>query len=210
MENPAQTEDTAADPEPGPHYAYRPSLMGAPFEFRLAGDAFHWRKGRIEGHAPYDRIRRIRLSFRPATMQTYRFLAEVWPQGGPKLLISSTSWRSIIEQERLDDAYAPFLKELHRRIAAAGGRTIFDAGNPPLLYWPGVVIFVGISLAMAALTIRAVQEQAWGAAAFIGGFLALFLWQAGNFFRRNRPLRYDPMALPDAVLPRTTKTEHLA
>jgi hypothetical protein len=209
MENPAPRAD-AADAAPDPYYVYRPSLMGAPFEFRLAGDAFHWRKGRIEGRASYDRIRRIRLSFRPATMQTYRFLAEVWPQGGPKLLISSTSWRSIIEQERLDDGYAAFLKELHRRIAAAGGPTVFEAGTSPLLYWPGVVIFVGASLGMAALTVRAVQVQAWGAAAFIGAFLTLFLWQAGGFFRRNRPVRYDPMALPEAVLPRTTRTEHLA
>ncbi len=28
-------------------YAYKPSLMGAPFEFRLAPDALEWRKGRI-------------------------------------------------------------------------------------------------------------------------------------------------------------------
>ncbi len=210
MENPAQTDEPAADPEPDRTYAYRPSLMGAPFEFRLARDAFHWRKGRFEGHAPYDRIRRIRLSFRPITMQTYRFLAEVWPQGGPKLTISSTSWRNLVEHERLDVAYVAFITELHRRIAAAGGRTVFDAGTPPLVFWPGVVIFVGVSLAMAALTVRAIQVQAWGAAAFIGGFLALFLWQAGGFFRRNRPGRYDPMALPEAVLPRTTRTEHLA
>ena len=54
-------------------YAYKSSLMGAPFEFRLAPDALEWRKGGIAGRTPYGRIRRIRLSFRPMTMQNYRF-----------------------------------------------------------------------------------------------------------------------------------------
>ena len=51
-----------------PSYAYKSSLMGAPFEFRLAADALEWRKGTYAGSTPYDRIRRIRLSFRPMTM----------------------------------------------------------------------------------------------------------------------------------------------
>ena len=37
---------------------------------------------------------------------------------------------------------------------------------------------------------------------YIGAFLALFLWQAGNYFRRNRPGRYTPQALPPELMPR--------
>ncbi len=85
-----------------PSYAYKSSLMGAPFEFRLAADALEWRKGTYAGRTPYDRIRRIRLSFRPMTMQNYRFLTEVWVADGPKLQIASTSWKSIFEHERFD------------------------------------------------------------------------------------------------------------
>src|SRR5215510_3964585 len=35
-------DDTASAP---PDYAYKPSLMGAPMEFRLAEDALEWRRG---------------------------------------------------------------------------------------------------------------------------------------------------------------------
>jgi hypothetical protein len=52
------------------------------------------------------------------------------------------------------------------------------------------------------LVMRALQVNAKGGAAFIGGFLALFLWQGGNFFRRNRPGRYSPEALPADLLPK--------
>ena len=170
--------------------------MGAPFEFRLAADALEWRKGTYAGRTPYDRIRRIRLSFRPMTMQNYRFLTEVWVADGPKLQIASTSWKSIFEHERFDAAYRTFVTELARRAGAAGGRASFDTGSPALLYWPGVVVFIGASLALAALFVRALQEAAWSGAAFIAAFLGLFFWQAAcsssatgreNSIRHRRP-----------------------
>ena len=36
----------------------------------------------------------------------------------------------------------------------------------------------------------------------IAAFLGLFLWQAGAFFHRNRPGKFDPAAVPPQVLPR--------
>jgi len=183
-------------------YAYKPSLMGAPFEFRLTPDALVWSRGRQSGRTPYGLIRRIRLCFRPMTMQNYRFLAEVWTADGPKLQIASTSWKSLVEHERFDAGYRAFVTELSRRVGAAGGHTLFQAGSPVVLYWLGMVVFLGASFALAALIVRALQVEAWGGAAFIAAFLAFFLWQAGTFFHRNRPGTFRPDAVPPAVLPK--------
>lgn len=183
-------------------YAYKPSLMGAPFEFRLTPLALEWRKGGSSGRTPYGRIRRIRLGFRPMTMQNYRFLTEVWVTDGPKLQIASTSWKSLVEHERFDAGYRAFVTELCRRVGGAGGQTLFQTGSPFILYWLGVIVFVGASLVLAALIVRALQVAAWSGAAFIAGFLALFLWQAGAFFHRNRPGVFPSNAVPQAVLPR--------
>jgi hypothetical protein len=197
----------AADDLPGgdasgdPAYAFKPSLMGAAMEFRLAADAFEWRKGGYAGRAPYDQIRRVRMSFRPMTMQNFRFVTEVWPANGPKLQIASTSWKSLVEHERFDANYRAFVAELCRRIGAAGGQTVFETGTPPFIYWPGIAIFAGASLALAGLIVRALMTQAWGGAAFIAAFLGLFLWQAGTIFHRNRPGTFRPDAVPPQVLP---------
>jgi hypothetical protein len=182
-------------------YAYKPALMGAPFEFRLTPTGLEWRKGRHSDCIPYGRIRRLRLSFRPANMQSYRFLAEIWATGAPKLPISSTSWRSMMELQRHDAEYAAFIAELHRRMAAAGSTASFEAGSPPVIYWMGAVVFAAVCLALAALAVRGLQEGAFAAAANVGGFLALTLWQLGTFFRRNRPATYRPDALPAQVMP---------
>jgi hypothetical protein len=189
------------DAPPAATYSYKPSLMGAPFEFRLTDSALEWSKGRHADRVPYDRIRRLRLSFRPVTMQTHRFQAEIWPTGGPKLLVASTSWRSMVDQERHDAPYRDFIVELHRRIAAHGGQPSFEAGAPAPIFWIGLVVFAGASLALAALVVRALEIGAWSGAAIVGGFLALFLWQVGAFLARNRPATYRPDALPPQVLP---------
>ena len=199
---PMTAADTIDSETSDPVYGYKPSLQGAPFEFRLAADALEWRRGRQAGRAPYGAIRRNRLSFRPVTMQNYRFLAEIWPASGSKLQIASTSWRSMMEQERLDAPYRAFITELSRRVGAAGGAALLQIGSPPLLYWPGLVLFAAASLAIAALAVRALQQQAWSGAAFVAAFLALFLWQAGGFFRRNRPRLYRADAVPADIMPR--------
>jgi len=64
------------------------------------------------------------------------------------------------------------------------------------------VLFAAASLAIAALGVRALQQQAWSGAAFVAAFLALFLWQAGGFFRRNRPRLYRADAVPADIMPR--------
>jgi hypothetical protein len=190
--------------------------MGAGFEFRLAIDALEWRRGGQAGRVPYDRIRRVRLSFRPMTMQNYRFLTEVWPASGPKLQIASTSWKSLVEHERFDASYRAFVIELCRRVGAARDLAAFESGSPAWIYWPGLAVFVAASLGLAGLIVRALMTEVWSGAAFVAAFLALFLWQAGNLFRRNRPGTFRPDAVPPQVLPtvqaglRTTSTEHLA
>ena len=78
----------------------------------------------------------------------------------------------------------------------------FECGRSPLLFWPGFVAIVGVALGLAALIVRALQAGAIGGAAFIGVFLALFLWQGGNFVRRNRPGVYRPGALPAELMPK--------
>jgi len=183
-------------------YSYRPSLLGAAWEFKLAGDGLNWAAGRKTGHIPLRNFRRLRMSYRPASMQSHRFMTELWAEGAPKLEILSSSWKSVVELQRLDRPYTAFVGELHRRIALAAAPARFEQGSNPLLYWPGLAAFVGVALGLALLVVRALQVEAKGGALFVGVFLLLFLWQGGNFFRRNRPGLYRPDALPADLMPK--------
>jgi hypothetical protein len=182
-------------------YSYRPSLLGAPWEFTLSGETLAFRVGHKAGQVDLRKISRVRLSFRPIAMQSQRFLAEIWADGAPKLEICSSSWKSMIEQERLDGPYATFIAELHQRLAQAGVPARYERGSNRLFYWPGLAIFAGLSFVLGALTAIELRAQSWDAAAIVAAFLLFSLWQAGNFFRRNRPGLYRAGALPAAVIP---------
>ena len=186
----------------GASYAYRPSLLGAAWQFKLTDDGIDWVAGRRSGHIPYRDVRRVRMSFKPANMQSQRFVTEIWAEGAPKLAIVSSSWKSMFEQERLDRSYSAFVAELHRRVVQAEMPVRFDRGGNPLLYWPGLFAFASLMIVLAVLIVRALQADALGGAAFIAAFLALFLWQGGNFISRSRPGVYRPDALPAALMPK--------
>lgn len=194
--------DSAHDADEAHTYSYRPSLLGATFEFKISGDGLDFVSGRRSGHVPFRNIRRIRMSYKPTSMQSHRFLTEIWAEGAPKLEIISSSWKSMVEQERRDKPYAAFVAELHRRVAAARAPISFERGTSPFIYWPGVALLAGASLGLAVLAVRALQSGATGSAVLILLFLLVFLWQGGNFFRRNRPARYDPATLPPELMPK--------
>src|SRR5687767_6583742 len=55
--------DDAAIDGSDPTYAYKPSLMGAPWEFSLTVEGLAWQLGRRSGLIRYDQVRRVRLAF---------------------------------------------------------------------------------------------------------------------------------------------------
>ena len=183
-------------------YTFRPSLLGAPWQLKLADDGIEWMTGQRTGRVAYRSVRRLRMSFKPASMQSQRFITEVWAEGAPKLQIISVSWKSMVEQERLDKPYAAFVAELHRRLEQAAAPVRYEQGTNPLRYWPGLVVFVGVALGLIVLIVRALLINEWSGAAFIGAFLALFFWRIGPYFRRNRPGFYRAEAPPAALLPK--------
>ena len=183
-------------------YEYKPSIMGAPSQFKLTPEGLEWSVGRGSGLVPYGDIRRVRMSFRPAHMQSQRYITTLWADGAPKLKIVSTSWKSIMHQERFDKLYSAFIAELHKRIAQSGATARFEQGTNPFIYWLGVIAFAGLNVALAGLIVRALQADAKGGAAFIVAFMLLFLWQGGDFIRRNRPGVYRPDAPPQLLMPK--------
>jgi len=184
-----------------PVYAFKPSLLGSGVEFRLTPAALEFTAGSRNGRVFYRDIRRLRLSYRPTSVQSARYLTEIWPIGAGRLQIASTSRRTLMEAERHDAAYAAFVRDLAGRVAAANPAAEIAAGTLPLVYWPGVAVFAVLAVAMLMLAVRAVQTEQWAGAAIVIGFWAVFLWQIGLFFWRNRPRRCRGDDLPADILP---------
>lgn len=185
----------------GPHYSYRPSLIGPPLDLRLKPHALAWSLGSRTGEIPYSDIRKIQLMFRPGTVQNGTFVCYIWPASSPKVTITSSSRRSMVDVTRQDAPYRDFIVALHRHLANSGAPPEYVRGVKPYVYWPGIAIMAVASLGFAMLIVRALQTQAWAGAGFIAAFLGLFLWQLGGYFRRNRPGDYRADNVPVELLP---------
>jgi len=194
----SETEESEGDPS----YSYKPGLVSAPLMLWLRRGGLEFRSTYANGFIPYDRIRRVRLMYRPATMQGYRFTTEIWSTGAPKLQVVSTTWGGLALQQRLDASYATFVTELHRRLAAAGSKAQFRRGMASIAFAFGTAVVAAVVFAFLMLMFQAAQLSDWRSSAVIAAIFAVFAWQLGNFFVRNRPGDYRPEAIPPQLLPR--------
>ncbi len=193
--------DTAQPAAPATRYAYKASLIGAAHEFELTDQGLSWHIGGRTSLWPYAEIAAVRLSFRPVSMQSRRFRADIGHNSGRRVAILSTSWQTAALQAPQDQGYRSFIGELHRRMARAGSRAALTAGLGPGIYAAAIALLMVFAVAMAALSVRALSTGEFAGAAFVLGFAALFAWQVGGFVRRNRPQAYSFDHLPEAVLP---------
>jgi hypothetical protein len=201
LPKPPQDQVTISGDGAPVRYAYKASLMGSAHQFELRDDGLSWRVAGKSGVWPYAGIAAIRLSYRPVSMQSRRFRADIDRSGAGRLAIVSTSWQTAALMAPQDRDYRTFITQLHRRMAEAGSKAALSGGLRPGIYAAAVVLLVLVGIAIAGLFVRAVATGEFAGALFLVGFTALFGWQIGSFVRRNRPRAYSFDHLPEALLP---------
>jgi hypothetical protein len=182
-------------------YAYKASLIGAAHQFELTDQGLSFRFGGRSGVWPYAEIAAIRLSYRPVSMQSRRFRADIHHASGARLAILSTTWQTAALMAPQDKDYRSFIVQLHEQMAKAGSRAALSGGLGAKTYAAALALLALLGTAMAGLLVRAIATGEFAGALFIVGFTALFGWQVGGFVRRNRPLAYGFDHLPEALLP---------
>jgi hypothetical protein len=206
----AAREPGAPDGSPetasGIRYAYKASLIGAAHRFELTDEGLSWHVGSRSGVWPYAWISAIRLSYRPVSMQSRRFRADI-ESASPestnlgRIAILSTTWQTAALMAPQDHDYRAFIIALHARMKEAASNAMLTGGLRRPIYVVAVVLLALVGIAMAGLFIRAIATGEWAGVLFLVGFAALFAWQIGGFVNRNRPRAYTFDDLPKALLP---------
>jgi hypothetical protein len=186
---------------PASRYAYKASLIGAAHLFELTDEGLSWRIAGKSGVWPYAGISAIRLSYRPVSMQSRRFRADIDNMSGGRIAILSTTWQTAALMAPQDQDYRTFIAGLHQRMEQAGSTATLVGGLGPRIYAAAIALLTLVAIAMAGLFVRALATSEFAGALFLVGFAALFGWQIGGFIRRNRPRGYSFGHLPDALLP---------
>jgi hypothetical protein len=193
--------DLSNEAFPDVRYAYKASLVGAAHQFELTGEGLSWRIAGRSGIWPYAGISAIRLSYRPVSMQSRRFRADIQNADGGRIAILSTSWQTAALMVPQDRDYRAFITQLHARLAQAGSRAVLIGGLTQRMHAAALVFLALVAIAILGLLVRALATGEFAGALFLVGFAALFGWQIGGFVGRNRPQVYTFDRLPQALLP---------
>lgn len=182
-------------------YAYKPSLVGMARQFELRDEGL-W--SQVSGRAdiwPYDRIAVLNLSYRPVSMQSRRFRADIVHANGRHVRLYSTTWQTVALMAPQNDSYRAFILELHRRLGEAKAPVTLLGGINPTVYLIGQCLAALVGIAMLGLIVRGAMVGEFVGLLFLLGFAAIFAWQIGGFLRRNRPQFYTLDHLPKDLLP---------
>ncbi|NOJ45014.1 hypothetical protein [Bradyrhizobium archetypum] len=192
---------TAGEGSSSTRYTYKGSLIGSAHELELTDHGLSWEAPGKYGIWSYADIAGVRLSYRPVSMQSRRFRADIEHNSGQRLAIFSTSWQTVALMVPQDREYRAFIEQLHRRLKAAGGPVALVGGIGPIAYAGGCLLLALVAIAVAALLARAVATGEFAGALFLLGFAALAGWQMGGFIWRNKPQLYTFDELPQTLLP---------
>jgi hypothetical protein len=176
-------------------------LLGAACRFELTDEGLSWHVAGRAGMWPYASITKIRLSYRPISMQSRRFRADISGSQGRAIPVISVTWQSAALVAPQDDPYRSFIARLHERIAQADGKPMLLAGLKPIVYNLGLIAVALVGISMLGLFVRAAMVGSYAGMLFLVGFAALFGWQIGGFLMRNKPRIYTLDGVPADLLP---------
>ncbi|MFL6836875.1 MAG: hypothetical protein ACJ8FZ_06155 [Bradyrhizobium sp.] len=182
-------------------YAYKASLIGSAHQFELTDAGLSWRIAGRSGVWDYADIAAVRLSYRPVSMQSRRFRADIENINGGRIAVLSTTWQTVSLMAPQDHGYRAFIVELHRRMQEAGSKASLTGGVGQAAYAATLALLALLVVAMAGLLMRALFTGEFLGALFLVGFAALFVWQIGGFVKRNKPRTYSFDHLPETLLP---------
>src|SRR4051794_41817566 len=118
-------------------YVYKASLIGSAHRFELMEDGLSWHVGGKSGVWHYPDIAAIRLSYRPVSMQSRRFRADIRHVNGQRVSVLSTTWQTVTLMTPQDKDYRALIIELHRRLEGAGAGGVLVGGVETGLYAAG-------------------------------------------------------------------------
>jgi hypothetical protein len=190
------------DSTDAPVYTARANAFVEVRTYRLTEDALTWEEeGKPLDGAFFDQIAEVRLAYAPTRVVTRRYRAQVILKAGGMAELSNMSYRGFADFEDRSAAYVAFVTELHRRLAAEGQNVRYRGGNSPLGYVANLLItaftFLGLGAVLLLIPIVALPGIVIVKLAIIAAFVPTLV----RFIQRARPIAYDPLNIPRALLP---------
>lgn len=195
--------------------------MKSPVAFQYRGNVFQQSRtvsltptdlriryeGGREALLPLSQIAKVDLMVRTSPAHGVAFICRVWKANAlfPSLTLGSKSYRGFNDFEAKDTSYRAFVTQLHETISKTNPGCRFEVTVPESALLAALLshLHLGVPVVfvvfLAALVIAGDIPAAVAAAVAAAiGCVAYAFWG----MRKLGPWRYDPSAVPEAMLPR--------
>lgn len=183
-------------------YTYRQSILTKPWTFSLTDDALSFQEDQRPAIViPYSQIKQVKPKFDPTRVQLNRHVIDVQLTNGRSYKIASMSYQGISDFTDQAAQYSRFIKAFHERLAHANQTLQYKKGISQLGYVAsvGMLVFLILLLIVAVGFILTGTVNAVILIKFV--LLIIFIPTLLKYIRRNKPGTYDPLDLPEDVLP---------
>lgn len=175
-----------------PTHSYRPNIFVPERTFRLEDGALAWSDGRVAGRLKLAEIARLRVYAMPASLVPGLRRCIVRRKGGGKVVIGSTHYLHLGVTEDRAATWAPFVRALIERTAAANPAVILVSGQAWAMWAMWVLLTVGSLLVLAGMLAVLVEGEFPLGALVSVAVVAAFLPLCWRMVARGRPRTVDP------------------
>jgi hypothetical protein len=149
----------------------------------------------------YGEVKELRLLYDPARAAPNRFRCDLNSVAGHRVTLMSRSFVAPGTYEDRASGYAPFVREIIKRVSESAPHCKLYAGQTPWSFYGGhVLALIGV-LIIAHLAARFGGLPPNAALILNGVMVGAYAVLALRTARRNRPRSFKPQSIPSDMLP---------
>lgn len=183
-------------------YSHRKSAVDFNQTYTVEEDSLSWQceAGKF-GRLCYDTITSVEGKFSPTRFQPNRYSLRIKSYDNNALEITNTSYISFGNFEDRSNSYVPFVRTLHEKILRHNPGVNFQKGTS----WGGYIFtIIVVTFIVTVIAVAGIFFVLFGLFWVTLIKLALLIYYFPSLLRyvkRNKPGEYDPINLPDDIIP---------
>lgn len=184
-------------------YTVRSSLYSPKYKFKIGNDKLTWSNDKgSTGEIAYSDILSVNLLYDPSPGITNRYLISIKPRKHKRIYISNLHYNKLILEDQSVE-FKKFVFNLHRAMVDVNPNINFYGGS--ILLWRSY-IFIALlffSILLFAIIISFSDKSIslnWSLLLKFS-LIAIYVPIIIRSLKRNKPRTYNPLSIPDALLP---------
>lgn len=185
-------------------YKCRPDLFRTEITYSCDENSFSWSDEKGNSYKiEYKDIYSIRLLFAPSRVNKNQYVIEITDTKGILTKIKNIHFKGVANFEDKSNDYNNFVIELNKNIYKIKPNVIFITGiNSGKYYFYLILLGFSFLVLFASLLFMISFGIVWIAIAHILAILYL-IPLSKKFMKKNKPGKFDPLKIPDNILPKT-------